>query len=133
MMQYLDGGLYVAPEDEKDQAIPSEYECVICCGVVLDPKECSECQTLYCSAHLGKDTSLPCPKRCGSSSYRRPHRLVLLQLSKMKFRCQKYPKCQTISTYEGIEAHLKGCAEYQREARRCAKCQPKIDELEAEL
>ena len=132
MLQFLDGDLYVAPEDEKDQTLPSEFECVICSGTVLSPKECTECQSLFCQAHLPKG-AFPCPKCRGSTEYRQPHRLVMLQLSRLKFRCLKHPQCKAITTYDSYEAHLRGCGEYQRELHRCAKCQPKIQELEAGL
>ncbi len=66
--------------------IESEYICVVCCGVVLDPLECKNCSSLYCKACLPK-MDMPCPKRCGGSEYGKVNRLIMNALNKFPFKC----------------------------------------------
>ncbi len=79
--------------------IESEFICVVCCGVVLDPLECKSCSSLYCKGCLPRN-DLPCPKRCGGSEYGKVNRLIMNVLNKLNFRCQFAPKCESIIQYD---------------------------------
>ena len=73
-LKYLDPSYYVLEAGETE--LPSEYECVICNGVVLDPIECTGCQFLYCSECIPRQ-DMECPRRCGAKRYTNVNRLVL--------------------------------------------------------
>lgn len=54
-LTFLDPDLYISAANTKGETpleIESEFVCVVCCGVVLDPVECRNCSSLYCKACL---------------------------------------------------------------------------------
>lgn len=107
------------------------YVCVMCCGVVIEPIECRECQSLYCKGCIASQTML-CPKRCGGSEYAaKVNRLVMNTLNKLNFKCQ-FEDCQTATSYDQYGDHLKKC---NRKRNMCDNpvCQNKIRILEESI
>jgi hypothetical protein len=80
---------------------------VMCCGVVLEPIECKDCQTLYCKACIRKP-DMECPKRCGGKEYTKVHRLVMNTINKLTFKCNKGICSETIA-YEYYAEHFRKC------------------------
>ena len=54
------------------------FTCVICFKVLSDPKECSQCQTAFCSDCIEKWTRerRSCPIKCQEARYCDLHRFV---------------------------------------------------------
>merc|ERR1711935_484143 len=68
-----------------------DFVCMMCCGIVIDPIKCVQCETLYCSKCLPKEGlpgALPdnkgrsynnpaytCYKKCGSNKTKHISRL----------------------------------------------------------
>jgi len=90
-----------------DEALEPEYICPACCGVAVDPIECSECQALYCSACLTAP-DMNCLKGCGANSYGKVHRLVMNNLMKLKFTCQN-EGCGAKFKYDEFQSHAQSC------------------------
>eukprot|EP00347_Sterkiella_histriomuscorum_P015939 403355110 len=105
-LKYLDPDLYVKAAGEGD--IEQHYICLFCYGVVLDPTECRECQSLYCKGCMTKP-DINCPKVCGSNEYCKVNRIVMNTLNKMVFYCQFHPKCEDKITYENYAKHFHDC------------------------
>ena len=82
-LTFLDPDLYAATAGEE---IDTHFVCVVCTGVVLDPTECKECQSLYCKGCLTSE-EMQCPKRCGGAGYSKVNRFIMNTLNKMQFKC----------------------------------------------
>jgi len=54
--------LELDPEQAVSYPFPVNFSCVICLNVVWDPKECGECNQLFCSKCI--DDWLSTPKGC---------------------------------------------------------------------
>eukprot|EP00347_Sterkiella_histriomuscorum_P015707 403355993 len=61
ILKYLDQDLYVKSAHEGD--IEQHYICLICHGVVLNPTECRECQSIFCQGCIDLNGK-KCPLRC---------------------------------------------------------------------
>ena len=102
---YLPKHLYHLGEN----GFPEEFSCIACGGVVLDPQECESCQTLYCK-HCILHPTMPCLKKCQTPTYGKANRIIVAQLSKLKFRCLQYHYgCQEVSTHADYGAHQSVC------------------------
>jgi len=106
VVTYIDPDLWVAKTGETE--IDGHFVCVICCGVVIDPTECAGCESLFCRNCLTSQ-DIPCPKRCGSSSYTKVNRFIMNTLNKMEFKCQSQPKCTEVVKYEDYSKHIAQC------------------------
>jgi FtsZ-binding cell division protein ZapB len=65
--------------------------CTICLGFLVNPLECTKCQTTYCKDCI-ESWDGKCPKRCGSQLYVKPHRNTLQMLEKLVIKCYRCPK-----------------------------------------
>lgn len=83
----IEADLFYKSKDN-DPDIDSHYICLICLGVIVDPIECKQCDSLYCKRCLKKN-SLKCPKRCDKKQYGKPNRFVMDLLNQTRFRCPK--------------------------------------------
>ena len=63
-LSYIDPDLFLTTTPGVE--LGSEYICVICTSVILDPIECKECSSLYCRGCL-PTSDMVCPKKCGGS------------------------------------------------------------------
>ena len=104
-LSFLDPDLYSMTNNEE---IDPHFVCVMCCGVVLEPVECKECQSLYCKGCL-KTLDMTCPKRCGSNEYSKVNRFITNTLNKLQFKCQFAPKCEEKINYESYTNHFNKC------------------------
>lgn len=87
--------------------------CEKCKNILLNPKECSICNGIYCStciesniAEPGVDILLKCPKSCVNSNFSTTKMTVKL-LSKLEFVCLK--GCDNILVYDNYLNHVNSC------------------------
>ena len=125
-LNYLDADLYAGQGGPNE--LQTEFLCVVCTGVVLDPVECKECSSLYCK-HCLKSMDMLCPKRCGGSEYTKVNRLVMNSLNKIPFRCQFQPACDKVVPYEGYQSHYRECPEGKPKPCENPDCQHKMTTL----
>ncbi|CDW83237.1 UNKNOWN [Stylonychia lemnae] len=114
-LKFLDPDLFCGtPGEEFEQ----HYVCLFCYGVVLQPVECRECQSLYCKDCLASP-DVKCPKMCGGNEYSKINRIVMNTLNKMNFKCQNNPKCEDKITYENYYKHYSECEKGQCDNEDC--------------
>eukprot|EP00347_Sterkiella_histriomuscorum_P003681 403363351 len=105
-LKYLDPDLYVKAAGEGD--IEQHYICLFCYGVVLDPTECRECQSLYCKGCIGKSSQI-CPNRCTQNEFQQVNRIVRNALVNKEFKCQNQSWCTEVIKYENYIKHFEEC------------------------
>eukprot|EP00347_Sterkiella_histriomuscorum_P023414 403334730 len=129
-LKYLDPDLYVKAAGEGD--IEQHYICLFCYGVVLDPTECRECQSLYCKGCF-EQNNYKCPKRCEKGEYQPINRYVKNQLNKMQFKCQNQPECTEVIEYESYIKHYRECGVIAIDegcgGQQSKQCQKQIEAL----
>ena len=59
-LAYLDPDFFAGQVQGAE--LQTEFICVVCTGVVLDPVECKECSSLYCK-HCLTSMEMACPKK----------------------------------------------------------------------
>lgn len=118
--------------------------CSICLGFLIDPLECSKCQSNYCKNCLN-GWSGRCPKKCGFRNYVKVHKMTAQALDELKIkclRCSKYinyskyvdhiektceklmikcvnEECQQEMEKINLELHLKNCDFVKQECQEC--------------
>ena len=81
--------------------------CPVCLGVVIEPKQCSECQKLTCSECVEKWLSdhNDCPAGCGRKfESQRVHPLAERDLERLTFKCKH---CDDLFSYTDAESHIR--------------------------
>ena len=65
------------------------FKCCICTKIVLDPKECEKCQTLFCKVCIEKWSKEKryCPLQCPDAKYVKIHKFVNNILMELRFNC----------------------------------------------
>ena len=96
---------------------------MICTKIVLDPKECSKCQTLFCKTCIEKwqKEKRYCPLQCPDAEYVKIHKFVNNILMELRFNCpmKDCPKFEDPASgligypYAKAIEHQKNC-EYRR-------------------
>ena len=92
--------------------------CTICYKVLLEPIECTQCETAYCKGCIDlwkKESRNRCPLKCEKAQYRELHRYVKNSLYKKRFFCKK-DQCKYKKEhlpYQEALKHLKDC-EYRK-------------------
>jgi hypothetical protein len=80
--------------------------CIICHGFVIDPKECLDCNSNFCTTCIDeweeKGSDGGCPKKCGGESYETPNRYFSLISEKLIIRC---PMCDVHLNYNRYQNH----------------------------
>ena len=89
------------------------FVCPICAMVVLNPSECSGCQSLFCGDCIApwREKNNSCPKKCQGNEaveFRQVHRLVQQDLNDLKFKCFNEGCCD-ISAYKPAMEHKITC------------------------
>ena len=109
------GTSYMTEED-----ILSDFTCMLCYGIALQPLKCKGCETIYCSACLPEDAHDPsvkfkpgqrkyqCYKLCGKSELGPLSRIEKNFLSNIPFKCQHEEEfgCKAVVKYEDYRKHL---------------------------
>ena len=102
------------------EEILSEFTCILCYGIVIDPVKCEKCETIYCYKCLPPDAfgkpkadrygpSYTCYKKCGSAKLKSLGRIEKNILNNLPFKCQHSDEhnCEAVLKYEDIKRHLK--------------------------
>ena len=111
--------------------IKDEIICEICQGILIKPKQCGMCESIFCekciNSWLKKNKS--CPKRCEKFVERSCPRLMKNILDKLKIEC---PLCKNEFNYESfVYKHYDICVE-KKKMVKCplsANCQIKYKTL----
>ena len=122
----LDPALFSPTEDHAK--FIEHYRCKICLGVVIKPRECSTCATLYCEKCVNGLIRVECPNRCGSKTFKAPHRHVMNQLNEFRFKCQNQPMCLEIIPYQIYERHFAECNQPPCENPKCKALKQQVIE-----
>ena len=74
---------------EVHQAYRDELGCDICLGILVNPKQCSSCQTNYCSECISgwEKKNKSCPMRCHNYKIEDSPRVIKNMLSKLIIKC----------------------------------------------
>lgn len=89
------------------------FVCPICAMVVLNPSECSSCQSMFCADCIApwREKNNSCPKKCkgnDSVEFRAVHRLVSQDLNDLKFKCES-EGCEVTNSYAAAMEHKVSC------------------------
>lgn len=92
-------------EERFVEPVGDEFKCLICSEVLLDPIECSGCQTSFCSECIRawQTRSSECPNRC-KLTLNPCHRGFKNLLMRLKLRCSA-KECTEILTVETLSRH----------------------------
>ena len=88
--------------------------CIICLELVIDPRQCPQCQNCFCNLCYIKSNKQNCPYKCKETKFYIP-RMITALISKLLFKC-KTSTCENLIKYN----------EYSN-TKLCAKCYHKID------
>jgi hypothetical protein len=87
--------------------------CILCAGVVIDPKQCTKCKKLVCSMCLLNKTTPQC--ECGEINFIQPQEKVLQELKSLLI---KSPCCSRQLNYDNYLTHLTNCPSMTQ----CQRC-----------
>jgi len=104
--------------------VPNSFICLICHEVVKHPKECSICESLYCSECITtcfQRNGIYCPNRCEASEMKRPGRIIRTNLEDLLIHC-KYTKngCNKVEGVGRIEVHENDECLFNCDVKKCA-------------
>lgn len=94
----------------------NHFVCGICTLIVLNPKECHHCNSLFCSDCLDEWTANNdhCPKNCNGTTgldavtFKQINRYVQFDLQNIEFKC-KFKACGYKGLYEDALNHTICC------------------------
>ncbi|CAD8207635.1 unnamed protein product [Paramecium pentaurelia] len=92
-------------------SINQDLICVICLQLVVNPKECSQCHTLFCSECIQESLikNKICPKRCKEDfKVENINRIVKNLISQIKIKCLN-KGCDQQMQIQNLDSHLKQC------------------------
>ena len=82
------------------------FKCIICHNVVMQPRECTQCDKWFCSDCVSLLKSRSCPACKEPMEMKAPHRGMMEVLNRTRFRC---PRTHCRATYyysELVDHHL---------------------------
>ncbi|CAD8094446.1 unnamed protein product [Paramecium primaurelia] len=85
--------------------------CLICQELVIDPKECSQCQNLFCSDCITSwlQQKKKCPYNCSDEiQLKNPHRIVKNSISQIEVKCLN-KGCDKQMQIQSLDSHLLQC------------------------
>jgi hypothetical protein len=97
--------------------------CIICSGIVYNPKQCKKCEYCFCGICIKKWTSRSntCPMKCNSTEFIEPCRIVKNMLSKLVLICPL--GCDEKIPYDEMFQHESTC---ESQTRNCPMCESKV-------
>ena len=101
--------------------IKDEMTCIICNGIVIKPKQCQSCETVFCEKCINelKNKNNSCPKRCSKFIIIEPPKLIKKILDKLKIQCTY---CKNDFSYENyIFKHYPECY-HKNKIVKCPLC-----------
>ena len=104
--------------------VPHSFICLICHEVVRNSKECSVCESLYCSDCISgclEQNGYICPNRCEKPEMQRPGRIIRTNLEDLLIRC-KYTRngCGKVDRLGRIEIHELDECTFNCDIKKCA-------------
>jgi len=104
--------------------VPSSFICLICHEVVQNAKECSVCESLYCSDCITtclEQNGYVCPNRCERAEMNRPGRIIRTNIEDLIMRC-KYSKngCSKVDRLARIVTHEQEDCPFNCDMKKCA-------------
>jgi hypothetical protein len=101
--------------------------CIICTGVILDPKQCQTCENSFCNKCITKWTlkSKICPYKCTALIVKECTRAIRNLLDKLIFKCPFECEDGSQYSYEQLNKHLKIC---KRAKCKCPTCDSLVPE-----
>ena len=101
--------------------IKDEISCEICSGILIKPKQCQSCESLFCEKCINewKNKNNSCPKRCSKFILIDPPKIVKKLLDKINIQCSY---CKSDFKYETyVYKHYPEC--YQKyKMVKCPLC-----------
>ena len=113
-------------------SIKDEITCEICQGILVKPKQCISCESIFCenciNSWLKKNNS--CPKRCSKFEIKDCPRLMKKLLEKLIIQCSFCKKEFNYDTF--VDKHYEGCCKENKSIKCpfCPDCQIKMKEFE---
>ena len=101
--------------EDTDRKNVDFFTCPICLRIVRDPKQCAECDTLFCHTCIVDWTQQEghnyCPKKCSEDDFQiiKVNRFVKQTLDELRYHCP-YPSCKQVHDYRKALTHLADCA-----------------------
>jgi len=118
---------------EQDNLVnPEVYEsiqdvafCSICCGIVIDPLQCSKCENCFCKncINIWKKRDSSCPYKCSNIEFKEPSRIIKNMLNKLIFNCPF--NCDKKINYDDLISHETKCVSEQVTCPCCKTLVPK--------
>ena len=111
--------------------IKDEITCEICQGILIKPKQCENCESIFCekciNSWLSKNKS--CPKRCDKFVMKNCPKLMKKILDKLQIIC---PICKNEFNYDSfVHKHYEECLEEKKMVKcpLCVDCKIKYKKL----
>ncbi|CAD8123442.1 unnamed protein product [Paramecium sonneborni] len=92
------------------KSINQNLQCILCKQLVVNPKECEECQNLFCSSCIDDwlKAKQTCPGKCKNFLATVPHRLIRDAIGQIIVKCKNI-NCNKQMTLSSLENHIKNC------------------------
>ena len=88
------------------------FDCLICCEIVVDPLECEICGKLFCKICIGdwirKNPAVRCPNRCASQIMPIKSMALKKLYNNLDIRCSN-PKCNKVVKLFDLYSHEELC------------------------
>jgi hypothetical protein len=90
---------------EKYEDFKYDLSCLICLGIVNDPRQCKICNQIFCEVCIEKTvTNYGCPSKCKNYHLQKLNLTTIKILNKLQFNCGN--NCGDILTYEKYLDHI---------------------------
>jgi hypothetical protein len=101
--------------------------CIICKGVILDPKQCQTCENTFCNMCISKWMlkSKTCPYKCSTLAIKNCTRAIRNLLDKLIIKCPFDCNNEIQFNYDTLLKHLKTC---NRAKCKCPTCGTLVSE-----
>jgi WD40 repeat protein len=107
-----------------------QFICTICKYFVMDPRLCSQCQTIFCQKCISKfsnQNGQRCPNHCDNFTEVELNKSLKNILNLMEIKCpSNHVDCQSSFIYENFKAHLSECQYIVRELKCLCPCNATI-------
>ena len=101
--------------------IKDEIICEICSGILINPKQCQSCESIFCENCIKEwnKKNNSCPKRCSNFIIKEPSKIIKRLLDKLKIECNYCKKDFNYETF--LFKHYPECYK-ENELVKCPFC-----------
>jgi hypothetical protein len=110
-MSYINSSRVIAKDND---TIADKLFCLLCKGLLVDPKHCTDCQTNICLSCLWKQINPKC-NNCDSENFSNADHNIRSELNKLDIRVSC---CNEIINYQEHKLHPNKC----KNSKRCDFC-----------